>query len=260
MKEYKNLIYEKNKNKAYLFLNRPKSRNAISLSLLSELEELITEIEKDSSVYMLVIGAKGKAFCAGADLKERKTMDQDSVSRFLNRLGAVFTRIENLSMPVIAMINGAALGGGLELALLADFRIASSDAILALPETRLAIIPGAGGTQRLPRLIGMAKAKEMIFTGANMDAVKAREVGLVDFVSPVEYLQKTVEAYMNSFTEASPIAIAQAKKAMLLGRDCNMQDALKIERACYEKTLETEDRVEALLAFSEKRKPNFKGC
>ncbi len=243
-----------------LTLNRPESMNAFSRSLLQALKDEIEELQFRRDVRVLIITGSGeKAFCAGADLKERAGMSENDVRRFIVTLRNLFTTIENLNKPVIAAVNGVALGGGTELALASDIRIASETATMGLTETRLAIIPGAGGTQRLPRLVGVGKAKELIFTGRRVKAAEALEIGLVNLVCPAEGLIDACYKMAESILETGPIAIEQAKYAINAGFETDIHTGLGIESNAYWLTIPTEDRMEGLTAFREKRKPVYKG-
>jgi enoyl-CoA hydratase/carnithine racemase len=182
------------------------------------------------------------------------------VRRFLRTIRVVMSELENLPKPVIAAVNGLALGGGTELALACDIRVAAEGASLGLTETTLAIIPGAGGTQRLPRLIGRGRAKELIFTGRRVDAAEALAIGLVEYVVPADQLlAKATEIARRIADNTGPIAVAQAKFAINRGTEVDLETGLAIEAKAYEVVIPTQDRVEALAAFGEKRKPVFKG-
>jgi enoyl-CoA hydratase/carnithine racemase len=220
----------------------------------------VEAVHFDPEVRVLIItGAGPKAFCAGADLKERATMSEAQVREFIFTIRNLFTFIEYLNKPVIAAVNGVALGGGTELALACDIRLAAANASLGLTETRLAIIPGAGGTQRLPRLIGRGKAKELIFTGRRVDAPEAHQIGLVNQVCDPGELLKECQAMAAQICEAGPIAIQQAKYAINYGLEADLHTGLAIESNAYWVTIPTEDRLEGLKAFGEKRKPRYKG-
>ncbi|MFI5355383.1 MAG: enoyl-CoA hydratase-related protein, partial [Desulfobaccales bacterium] len=195
----------------------------------------------------------------GADLKERATMTEAQVREFIFTIRNLFTFIEYLNKPVIAAVNGIALGGGTELALACDIRLASATATLGLTETRLAIIPGAGGTQRLPRLIGRGKAKELIFTGRKVDAQEALQIGLVNKVCEPAALLAECRAMAAMICEAGPIAIQQAKYAINYGLEADLHTGLAIESNAYWVTIPSEDRLEGLRAFGEKRQPVYKG-
>jgi enoyl-CoA hydratase/carnithine racemase len=195
----------------------------------------------------------------GADLKERSSFNEIQVKEYIITLGNLFTAIQYFPKPVIAAINGAALGSGMELTLACDLRIASSNATMGLPETHLAVIPGGGGTQRLPRLVGKARAMELIFTGKPVNAVEALDMGLVNRTCKAQDLMRRAENMASMVCEAGPVALEQAKYAINAGLETDLHTGLAIESSAYFVTIPTEDRKEALSAFREKRKPNFKG-
>jgi enoyl-CoA hydratase/carnithine racemase len=260
MAERSILPVEMDRGVVVLKLNRPEVMNAFNFSLLIALKNEIERLRFDNEVRVVVITGEGeRAFCAGADLKERSTMDPVEVKKFILTIRNLFTSIEQLNKPVIAAVNGIALGGGTELALACDIRIASENASMGLTETRLGIIPGAGGTQRLPRLIGLGKAKELIFTGRRVSAREALDIGLVNSVCPLEFLMDQCRKLAGMICEAGPIAVEQAKYAINFGIETDIQTGLAIESSAYWVTVPTEDRIEALNAFREKRKPVFKG-
>ncbi|MFZ0945649.1 MAG: enoyl-CoA hydratase-related protein [Syntrophobacteraceae bacterium] len=242
-----------------LTLNRPEVMNSFNFALLRELAEKVELFQWDPEVRVIIITGAEKAFCAGADLKERATMPEDQVRKFIFTLRSLFTFIELMNKPVIAAVNGIALGGGTELALACDIRIASESATMGLTETRLAIIPGGGGTQRLPRIVGKGKAKELIFTGRRVDAKEALEIGLVNKVAPAGKLIDECLEMAAMICEAGPIAITQAKYAVNYGCEVDLHSGLAIESNAYWVTIPTEDRMEGLTAFREKRKPVYKG-
>ncbi len=243
-----------------LTLNRPEVMNSFNFPMLLALKERVEAVHFDPEVRVVIImGAGQKAFCAGADLKERASMSEPQVREFIFTIRNLFTFIEYMNKPVIAAVNGIALGGGTELALACDIRLASTAATLGLTETRLAIIPGAGGTQRLPRLIGRGKAKELIFTGRKVDAQEALQIGLVNKICPPEALLAECRAMAAMICEAGPIAIQQAKYAINYGLEADLHTGLAIESNAYWVTIPSEDRLEGLAAFREKRKPVYKG-
>jgi enoyl-CoA hydratase/carnithine racemase len=205
------------------------------------------------------VRSAGKNFSAGADLKERKEMTIDEVPRFVQKLVGAVNAVAALPVPTIAAINGVAAGGGCELALGCDLRILSDDARIGLRETALAIIPGAGGTQRLPRLIGPSRAKRWIFTAALYSADEALADGVADRVVPTDKLDETAREMAASIARNGPVGIRQAKRAIDGGLEVPLDRALEIEWECWNGTLDTEDRVEALKAFAEKRAPRFRG-
>jgi enoyl-CoA hydratase/carnithine racemase len=243
-----------------LTLNRPDSANALSLALLSEFHEVLSNLRFRSDVRVVILtGAGTKAFCAGADLKERRGMDEDQVRKTVSQIRGVVEGVANLPMPVIAAVNGVAFGGGTELALAADLRIAAESARFGLTETSLAIIPGAGGTQRLPRLIGLAKAKELIFTARRIDAATALRLGLVNDVVPDAELLPAAHRLADEIAQNGPIAVRQAKFAIDQGCEVDLRTGLAIEQKAYDVVIPTQDRLEGLAAFAEKRKPRYEG-
>lgn len=252
--------YEQRNSLAFITLNRPEALNAFNYDMLLELGQVVEAIRINPDIRVVVFtGAGEKAFSVGADLKERKNMTEDLVKRNLFKIGEVFSTIENLPQPTIAMMNGFAFGGGMELALACDFRIVAEDTLLGLTETSLGIIPGAGGTQRLPRLIGETKALELILTARRLTSAEALEYGLVTRVAAPDQLADVTGAFADSILANGPIALQQAKFAIKNGMNTDLHTGLQIERKAYEITIPTEDRVEALAAFGEKRKPVFKG-
>jgi enoyl-CoA hydratase/carnithine racemase len=245
---------------ATITLNRPEIMNSVNFQLLHELDEWLVKLRFDSAVRALIVtGAGEKAFCAGADLKERATLSPEQVKQFIFTIRRVFDDLEQFTKPVIAAVNGIALGGGTELALASDIRIASENATMGLTETRLAIIPGAGGTQRLPRLIGKGLAKELIFTGRRVDAQEALRIGLVNHVYPSDRLLAECRAMAALICEGGPIAIQPAKYAINRGSETDLHTGLAIESNAYWICIPTEDRLEGLTAFREKRKPKYQG-
>lgn len=241
-------------------LNRSHAANAFSLQMLVELQEVIENCGNDHSIRCLVItGAGEKAFCAGADLKERAGMDIKAVLRAVSMIRDTINQVENLPQPVIAAINGAAFGGGTELALVCDIRIAAESAQFGLTETSLGIIPGAGGTQRLPRLIGKGRAKELIYTARKINAFEAKEIGLVEFIEPSETVLAKALEIARQIARNGPIAVKLAKFAIDNGLNVDLNTGLAIEKKAYEITIPTKDRIEGLQAFKEKRIPSYKG-
>ncbi|WP_100331002.1 enoyl-CoA hydratase [Bacillus xiapuensis] len=245
---------------AVITLNRPHAANALSKRLLGDLREAICQIRHDSSVRaVLITGAGEKAFCAGADLKERKTMTAAEVKQTVQLIGKTIHEVEALPQPVIAAVNGAAFGGGLELALACDIRIVSKRAKMGLTETSLAIIPGAGGTQRLPRLIGVGKAKELIFTAKKLSAEEAEQIGLAEYAVEPEALREFALNLAKQIVKNAPLALMQAKTAINQGMQVSLTAGLEIERLAYQSLIATEDRLEGLRAFAEKRPPQYQG-
>ncbi|XP_037447638.1 probable enoyl-CoA hydratase 2, mitochondrial [Triticum dicoccoides] len=245
-----------------LTLERPEVKNAISWELMTRLRGAIHKIEADATAkVVLVASSVPGVFCAGADLKERRHMSSSQVKEYANSLRSTFSYFEALSIPTIAVIEGAALGGGLELALSCDLRICGENATLGLPETGLAIIPGAGGTQRLPRIIGRSRAKELIFTGRRCDATEAVLMGLANYRVPAGEAYGTALELAREMTKKGPLGVRMAKKAIDRGMEvADMRSALAVEGECYEQLLHTQDRLEGLAAFAEKRKPVYTGA
>jgi len=254
------LLTEEQDQVAVLTLNRTAVMNSFSFDLLRALKSKIEVLRFRPDIRVVIItGAGEKAFCAGADLKERATLSPLEVKQFIFTIRNLFTDIENLNKPVIAAVNGIALGGGTELALACDIRIAAETASMGLTETRLAIIPGAGGTQRLPRLVGKGKAKELIFTGRRVTAAEALEMGLVNRVVPGSDLLDACREMAAMICETGPIAIEQAKYAINNGMETDLSTGLALESNAYWVTIPTRDRLEGLKAFREKRKPVYVG-
>ncbi len=242
-----------------LTLNRPAAMNSFSRELIARLGDEIRSLIGQKGVRFLILTGNGRAFSTGADLKERAGMSPEEVRHFLESTGKIFRELEETPFPTLAAINGYALGGGLELALCCDFRIAADDAQLGLTETSLGIIPGAGGTQRLTRLIGIPSAKEMVLTARRITSEKAKSIGLLHSVAAAASLLSEANALADEICRNAPIALAQAKKAIDMGYDCSISDGLNVEREAYKITIPTQDRLEALKAFQEKRRPVFIG-
>ena len=254
------LLVEEEAGVVILTLNRPDVMNSLNFPLLHAVREQIESLRFRPDVRVVIItGSGGKAFCAGADLKERATLPHAKVKEYIFTIRNLFTTVEQLNKPVIAAVNGIALGGGTELALASDIRIASSNATMGLTETRLAIIPGAGGTQRLPRLVGKGKAKELIFTGRRVNADEALDIGMVNKICDPESLMDECRKMAAMICETGPIAIEQAKYAINHGFETDINTGLAIESNAYWVCIPTEDRLEGLAAFKEKRKPVYKG-
>ena len=233
--------------------------NALGRELVGDLEQALRQLKDDRAVRCLVVRSAGKHFCAGADLKERRSMSAQEVEAFVPRLAGVCLALAELPFPTIAAVRGAAAGGGCELALGCDMRVLAEEARIGLRETALAIIPGAGGTQRLPRLIGSARAKRWIFGAEMHDAAAALRDGVADRVVPSDELDRASNDLARTIAANGPAAVRLAKKAIEGGADLSLPEALKYEWDCYRGVLETSDRVEALKAFAEKRPPKFTG-
>jgi methylglutaconyl-CoA hydratase len=243
-------------------LNRPKA-NALSKGLIAGMTKILKDVEQNDRIRGLILDSTTRGmFCAGADLVERRTMTPSQVDAFLKDMRSAMRMLEVVGVPTIAVVDGHALGGGLELALCTDLRVAGPLAKMALPETRLGIIPGAGGTQRLTRLIGPSKAKDMMFSARSVDADSALALGIVNYVAE-EPLQRAIEL-MEAYIQNSPVGIRNAKRAAGYAsahRDgpagYHLEAGLDFERSCYEDCLSRPDREEGLLAFKEKRKPVY---
>ncbi|CAA7027639.1 unnamed protein product [Microthlaspi erraticum] len=241
-------------------LDRPVAKNAINKEMLKSLEKTFETIGKDTSARVVMITSLVPGvFCAGADLKQRRSMTPSEVHTFVNSLRYMFSFIEGLRIPTIAAIEGAALGGGLEMALSCDLRVCGEGAVFSLPETGLAIIPGAGGTQRLSRLVGRSVSKELIFTGRKIDAREAANKGLVNFCVPAGEAHEKAMEIAQQISEKGPMAIKMAKKAIDEGIETSLASGLEVEEMCYQELLNTQDRLEGLAAFAEKRKPLYTG-
>lgn len=257
----KTILVNKMENGIVLItLNRPEAANALSVEMLDDFRDAILTCKYDKSVRCLIItGAGEKAFCAGADLKERAEMDAVQVRKTVSLIRDNINALEGLPQPVIAAVNGVAFGGGTELALASDIRIAAETAKLGLTETSLGIIPGAGGTQRLSRLIGKGRAKELIFTARRIDASEALEIGLVEYMTSSKRLIDKALEIAGQIVRNGPIAVSQAKFAIEKGYDVDLNTGLSIEQNAYEVTIPTKDRLEGLQAFKEKRAPIYIG-
>jgi enoyl-CoA hydratase/carnithine racemase len=241
-------------------IDREGARNAFDRGTMESLGQLAREADADPAVRAVVVtGAGDKAFCAGADLKERKGLSRDETRALLDLYRDTAGRIDRLSKPVIAAINGVALGGGLELALACDLRVADAHAVVGLTEVSLGIIPGAGGTQRLTRVVGAAKAKELILFARRLSADEAAHLGILHRVADADGAQALAMSMAAQLAKSAPIAVAAALAAIDGAMDGTLDEGLDLERRCYERALTSEDRDEALRAFAEKRAPRFLG-
>lgn len=260
---FNTIKYDKEENIGIITLNRPERLNAISLEMRQEIGTLLRKISQDEQVRVVILTGGGKCFCAGVDLKESPGMLdlvlENILYRIVNRKTIIHCLIEDFEKPVIAAVSGIALGGGCELALACDFRIASESAKFGLPEINLGGLPAGGGTQRLPRLIGVAKAKEMIMTGDSIDSREAYRIGLVNRVVPVDSLLEEAKKIAGRISEKAPLAMKMAKIAINKGIQMDLNSGLDYEAQCVTVLYKTEDRREAINAFKEKRKPLFKG-
>jgi enoyl-CoA hydratase len=258
-KSYETLLFEKRGRVGFVTINRPDKRNALNIKTREEGAALLEELRNDESVGVVVItGAGDKAFIAGADIAEfagRTAMMQRDVMTACS----LFNAIDTFPKPVIAMVNGYCLGGGCELALACDIRVASETASFGQPEINLGIIPGGGGTQRLTRLVGEGKAMEMILTGEIIDAKTAFNIGLVNHVFPADQLEAKTLEMANRIAEKSPVALSLAKEAVKVASRSTLDEGLRREVDLFALCFSTEDKDEGVSAFLEKRKPSFKG-
>lgn len=250
--------YEISDRIATITLSRPDKRNALTQHMFARLNEVVGDVEKNSDLRVLVIrGESGSVFCAGDDLAELAAMDVVQVRDFLIRAQGTFTRLEALSIPVVAAVEGHALGGGLELALACDLILASSNAALGLPETKLGVIPGLGGTIRLPRRVGLGRAKELVYSGRLVQADEAKNMGLVEAVYSAEEFDAKVMEFARSLASKSPSALALAKSTINRGMDASLEAGLALEREAFAYCFALPDAKEGISAFLEKRKPVF---
>lgn len=233
--------------------------NALGRELVADLTSAFEQLADDRQARCLVLRSSLKHFCAGADLKERQTMTVEEVRAFVPRLAGACEALARLPFPTVAAVKGAAAGGGCELALACDLRVLAEDATIGLRETALAIIPAAGGTQRLPRLIGPSRAKHWILSAAMHTAEQARVDGVADRVVPAADLDAETDKLARTIAANGPVAVRQAKRAIEKGLEVPLDQALALEWECYQGVLDTQDRVEALRAFAEKREPDYQG-
>jgi enoyl-CoA hydratase len=258
--QYRTILYEKENGIGTVCVNRPQALNALNSEVFSELCHVFNEISTDSEVKVVIITGTGdKAFVAGTDITEMKSRSSLEIRDFAIAARKANEAIYNLGKPVIAAINGFALGGGLELAMACDLRICSENAKLGQTEINLGIIPGGGGTQRLTRLVGMTKAKELIFTGDIVDAKTAIGIGLVNKVVPNEKLMDEAKALAQKLLSKGAAALRLAKTAVNSGINMDLVSALDFEAECFAMCFSTHDQKEGMNAFLEKRKPKFQG-
>ena len=250
------VLYEREGEIGILTINRPKALNAINSEVIAEIGAWADKIAADLPRCLILTGSGEKSFVAGADIAEMYMLSQEEAGAFARRAHEAFCKLENLPIPVIAAVNGYALGGGCELALLADIRIASEKAVFALPETGLGIMPGFGATQRLPRLIGTGLASEMVFTGRRMKADEAVSAGLVNAVVLAEELLDRAKEMAGKIAANAPIGIRAAKASMRTGMEQKLTDALETEAQQFASCFETQDQRNGMGAFLEKRKPD----
>jgi enoyl-CoA hydratase len=258
---YETIQFEKNSEHiGVLKISRPKALNALNAQVLEELSQCLKEIAQDKSIRCLILTGDGeKSFIAGADIKEMSEMAPEQAKAFAEKGQSITRSLEKLPFPVIAAVNGFALGGGTEMAISCDFIIASTNARFGLPEVSLGIIPGFGGTQRLSRYVGIARAREMVFTGNHYKADKAKEIGLANEVVELSELMPTCLKLAQTIAERGPIAVRVAKRAMDQGYHQALDDSLRIERETFSELFTSSDQREGTSAFIDKRQPDFKG-
>jgi enoyl-CoA hydratase len=256
---YDTILYQKDGGVGIVTVNRPASLNALNSQVYLDLYDVFSKIEGDDEVKAVILTGSGeKAFVAGTDIMEMKDLDGFGVGKLVAKIRLASDRIDTLSKPVIAAINGYALGGGCELAMCCDMRVASAKAKFGQPEVNLGIIPGAGGTQRLPRLVGVAKAKELILTGDMIDAETALTIGLVNKVVPPESLMAEARAMADKIASKSSPCIMLALESIDTGINSDLSTGLNCEEQCICRCFDTEDKTEGMNAFAEKRKAEFK--
>ena len=259
-KSYSHIIFEKENGVAKLTINRPEAYNALSPETMQEIINAIEEAKKDDEIKVLVIRGSGdKAFIAGADIKTFPSLNPLTARQFAELGQEITKRIESLGKPVIAAVNGFALGGGCEVALACDFIIASENAKFGQPEINLAIVPGWGGSQRLPRIMGRNKTKEWCLLGDHISAKEAERFGLIYKVVPADKLDQTADELCEKLMSKSPVALRLAKEAINRALEMDLNTGLAFEREIFATAFSTEDHIEGIKAFLEKRKPKFKG-
>ena len=255
---YQTIRYVKNGNLAIATINRPEALNALNGAVLQDLSQVVAEVENDSEVRAFILTGEGRAFVAGADIGEQNALDVASARKFSQFGSSIFRRIEKLEIPTIAAVNGFCLGGGCELAMSFDIILASEKAKFGQPEVGLGITPGFSGTQRLPRRVGVAKAKELLYSGRMISAAEAEKIGLVNAVyAPEELMNATVEM-AKSFTKNAPVAIKYVKASVDRGMQMDIDGGIALENELYAMCFATEDCKEGLTAFLEKRPAAFK--
>lgn len=254
---YKYIIAERADRISIVKINRPDVYNAVNVEAILELEQAMKDLNDDKSVHVIIITGEGKAFVSGSDISRLRTMDAIAAREYSQTGQRVLSYIENMEKPVIAAVNGFALGSGCELAMACDIRIASEKAKFGQPEVKLGLIPGHAGTQRLARLVGVGKAKELIFTGDTIDAQEALRIGLVNQVVSPEALIEEVKKLANKIMEVSPTAVRIAKTVINRGADANLTTANSYETEAFSILFSTEDAKEGMSAFLEKRRPNW---
>ncbi len=255
----RDLLVERHDGLETWLINRPRARNALGRALVAELKEGLERIRHDRALRVVILSGGPGIFCAGADLKERRSMSEPEVRQFLSDLRQICRGIEQSERLFVAAIDGAALGGGLELALACDLRVASPTARMGLTETSLGIIPGAGGTQRLPRLIGAGRAKELILTARLVGGDEALALGLVERLASKGGALEEAKRLAAALCRNGPLALVSAKRAIDDGQGLSLEEALRVEMRQYERVLSSRDRLEGLAAFAERRAATFSG-
>jgi len=256
---YVNIIVEKKENIGVIKINRPNNLNALNKDTILELTNGVEELEKDKNIKVVILTGEGKAFIAGADIKQMKDMNPSEAKKFGEMGHKLTMNIEKSRLPFIAAVNGYALGGGCEVMMACDIAIACASAKIGQPEINLGIHPGFGGTQRLPRLVGRMKAKELLLTGDNIDANEAHRIGLVNMVVADDKLMEEAEKIAGKIATKSTVQTAFIKTLVNKGMDVDLNKACTLEISYFSKSFETDDQKEGMNAFLEKRKPSFKG-
>jgi len=256
---YANILVEKKESIGLIKINRPNNLNALNKDTILELTKAVEELEKDKSIKVVILTGEGKAFIAGADIRQMKDMNPSEAKKFAEMGHKLLMNIENSRLPFIAAVNGYALGGGCEVMMACDICIASASAKIGQPEINLGIHPGFGGTQRLPRLVGRMKAKELLLTGDNIDANEAHRIGLVNMVVPDDKIMEEAEKIASKIAGKSTVQTAFIKALVNKGMEVDLKEACALEISYFSKSFQTEDQKEGMTAFLEKRKPNFKG-
>lgn len=258
--QYKNIIYEKRDGVATITINRPQALNALNKETLEEINSAIRNAEKDADVKVIIITGVGeRAFCAGADVAELKGQSPIEITEFIKLGQDTWNLIENLDKPVIAAVNGLSLGGGCELVMACDLAVSSEKARFGQPEINLGIMPGWGGTQRLTRLVGTKKAKEIVLLGEMFGADEALRMGLINKVVPAEKLMEEANAIARKLADKSPVALKFAKSAVNKALETSLAGGLEFEKATFALLYSSEDAKEGLTSFLAKRKPVWKG-
>ena len=259
MTEANLIVYERDGGRASIFLNRPEKRNALSRQMIDELSALLRQLADDADLRVVILSGAGTAFCSGTDIIELTSASPEQAVAISKRGQDLCDQIEKFPVPVVAAINGLAAGGGCELALASHIRFASSDASFSLPEVRLGIIPGYGGTQRLTREIGVGRAVELMLTGKTISAEEAFELGLINRLVAARDLLASAHDLANGIEGLSPLSIRACLKAVIEGPNMSLRDGLILENALFSSLFATEDFREGTSAFLEKREPAFKG-